>query len=74
MCFNLPVLISPIDINECAVNNGNCGSTRVCANTAGSFGCQTGTKKNYYLIFIQSRDKISTGCGRAIVFMTSDII
>ena len=50
MCFNLPLLISPIDIDECAVNNGNCGSTRVCVNTPGSFGCQPGTKKKQTII------------------------
>ena len=39
-CLSTLLTLTPIDINECAVNNGNCGTDKSCTNTIGSYSCQ----------------------------------
>ena len=39
-CLSTLPTLTPTDINECAVNNGNCGADKSCTNTIGSYSCQ----------------------------------
>ena len=43
-CYNCCLLTfvtnTPTDINECTVNNGNCGADKDCSNTIGSYSCR----------------------------------
>ena len=49
--------LTPTDINECAVNNGNCGADKLCTNTIGSYSCQckAGYRQFSFLFFINGK-------------------